>query len=132
MDMRVASSLQSSGANPIAQGPLAALFPRGQGSVCAAKRPARWQKWRVSGQLAVPKPSEASLCVQEGGHLRFKTADLGPVLQGLLAKLFGIFSLEDSSENEYAMKTIMRVISFVGPEVSTSSAVLLSGPEVGS
>ena len=74
-------------------------------------------------------PPTATLCVQEGGHLRFKTADLGPVLQGLLSKLFGIFSLEDSSENEYVMKTIMRVISFVGPEVSISSAVLLSGPE---
>ena len=75
-------------------------------------------------------PSNASLCVQEGGHLRFKTTDLGPVLQGLLSKLFGIFSLDDSSENEYAMKTIMRVISFVGPEVSTSSAVLLSRPVI--
>lgn len=101
-----------------------------QGSVCAARGPARWQKWRISGKPAVPVCSNASVCVQEGGHLRFKTADLRPVLEGLLGKLFGIFSLEDSSENEYAMKTIMRVISFVGPEVSTSRAVLLSGTEV--
>ncbi|KAG2451269.1 hypothetical protein HYH02_003876 [Chlamydomonas schloesseri] len=56
---------------------------------------------------------------------RFTSADLGPHLQALLERLFAGFKLPDSSENEYLMKAIMRVIVFVGPAIAPVSAVCL-------
>ena len=55
--------------------------------------------------------------MQEGGQLRFSSGELTPYLQSLLENLFGVFAILDSGENEYAMKCVMRVISFVGPQV---------------
>lgn len=49
--------------------------------------------------------------------------DLAPVLEPLLAALFTAFSKPDSAENEYVMRCVMRVISFVGPEVTANHAV---------
>lgn len=40
------------------------------------------------------------------------------MLQLLLEKLFAAFKLPDSSENEYVMKCIMRVIMFVGQAIA--------------
>ena len=40
------------------------------------------------------------------------------MLTDLLQRLFGAFSLPDSRENEYVMRCVTRVITFVGPEVS--------------
>lgn len=57
--------------------------------------------------------------VQEGGQPRFSVADFMPCIQALLENLFAVFALPDSAENEYAMKCIMRVISFFGPQVSS-------------
>lgn len=57
--------------------------------------------------------------LQEGDQNRFSVAELLPVLQSLLENLFAAFSITDSAENEYVMKCVMRVISFVGPQVRT-------------
>ena len=67
-----------------------------------------------------PDPIESLL--QENNQPRFAAQDLTPFLQSLLENLFGVFALPDSTENEYAMKCVMRVISFVGPQVSSMSA----------
>ncbi len=56
--------------------------------------------------------------LQEGGKQRFQVQDLAPVLEPLLSALFSAFNKPDSAENEYVMRCIMRVIDFVGPEVS--------------
>ena len=65
-----------------------------------------------------PPPLHAC-CLQEGGAPRFSLADVSPVLNDLLQKLFGAFSLPDSRENEYVMRCVTRVVVFVGPEVCT-------------
>ena len=44
-------------------------------------------------------------------------AELAPQLEPLLAGLFGALSKPDSDQNEYVMKTVMRVIVFVGKDV---------------
>lgn len=59
------------------------------------------------------------VCAQEGGKQRFQVQDLAPVLEPLLSALFSAFLKPDSAENEYVMRCIMRVIDFVGPEVSS-------------
>lgn len=53
--------------------------------------------------------------------------DLAPVLQPLLAALFTAFDKPDSAENEYVMRCIMRVIGFVGPEVTPDWWLVLTG-----
>ena len=55
--------------------------------------------------------------LQENNQPRFAAQDLTPFLQSLLENLFVVFTLPDSAENEYAMKCVMRVVSFVGPQV---------------
>lgn len=45
-------------------------------------------------------------------------ADLSPYLSALLGKLFDALAMPDSGENEYLMRCIMQVISFVGPQVN--------------
>ena len=44
-------------------------------------------------------------------------AELASLLEPLLAGLFGALSKPDSDQNEYVMKTVMRVIVFVGRDV---------------
>ena len=60
--------------------------------------------------------------MQENEQQRFQVQDLAPVLQQLLSALFAAFHKADSAENEYVMRCIMRVIGFVGPEVSRLAA----------
>ena len=55
--------------------------------------------------------------MQEGRQPRFTMAEVAPVLNDLLQKLFGAFSLPDSRENEYIMRCVTRIITFVGAEV---------------
>ncbi|GFR48907.1 hypothetical protein Agub_g10856 [Astrephomene gubernaculifera] len=78
--------------------------------------------------------SYAAICLERllslkeagaGRGLRFSSQDLGAHLQPLLERLFAGFKLPDSSENEYLMKCIMRVIGFVGPAIAPVSAVCL-------
>ncbi|GAX80072.1 hypothetical protein CEUSTIGMA_g7510.t1 [Chlamydomonas eustigma] len=68
---------------------------------------------------------ERMLLIKEQGHPRFTPADVAPILQALLEKLFGGFKLPESSENEYLMKAVMRVISFVGPDISPVAPICL-------
>ena len=44
-------------------------------------------------------------------------ADVTDQLQPLLQGLFGALGKEDSTENEYVMKCVMRVLVFVGPQI---------------
>lgn len=61
---------------------------------------------------------------EKNNESRFSPQDLTSSLQLLLENLFRVFSLPDSGENEYAMKCVMRVISFVGPQVNCSPCVM--------
>lgn len=63
--------------------------------------------------------------MQEAGQQRFQVQDLAPVLEPLLAALFTAFNKPDSAENEYVMRCVMRVIGFVGPEVTPNQVVCL-------
>ena len=58
---------------------------------------------------------------QDEGKPRFSVGELTQLLQPLLENLFAAFKLPDSAENEYVMKAVMRVISFVGPQVRVQS-----------
>ncbi|PSC72253.1 Exportin-2 [Micractinium conductrix] len=49
---------------------------------------------------------------------RFQPAELAPLLQPLLEKLFGAFKFPESGENEYLMQAVMRVIAFVGKQIA--------------
>lgn len=44
-------------------------------------------------------------------------SDLQVQLEPLLQGLFGAFQQPESAENEYVMKCVMRLITFVGPQV---------------
>ena len=57
------------------------------------------------------------LALKDDGQPRFAMAALAPLLQQLLERLFAAFAMPESAENEYLMRCVMRVISFVGPEV---------------
>ncbi len=69
------------------------------------------------------------LGMQEHGKQRFQVQDLAPVLEPLLSALFSAFLKPDSAENEYVMRCIMRVIDFVGPEVSSMITTTSAGLE---
>lgn len=56
--------------------------------------------------------------MQEGNRSKFTPDELAPQLQPLLEKLFAAFRIPESSENEWLMKCVMRVISFVGKKVT--------------
>lgn len=57
------------------------------------------------------------ILLQDEGKPRFAVADLASQLEPLLSGLFGAFQKPESSENEYVMKCVMRVIAFVGKDV---------------
>ena len=56
-------------------------------------------------------------CLQENGHPRFTPADLQSHLSPMFENLFLAFQKPESRENEYLMKCVMRMITFVGQEV---------------
>ena len=58
-----------------------------------------------------------ALCMQENGKPRFTPADLQSHLSPMFENLFLAFQKPESGENEYLMKCVMRVITFVGQEV---------------
>lgn len=68
---------------------------------------------------------ERLLSLKENGRNRFAPGDLGSQLQPLLERLFAGFKLPESSENEYLMKCVMRVIGFVGPAIAPVSPICL-------
>lgn len=58
------------------------------------------------------------LSMRTGSAPTFTPAELGPFLQPLLERLFGALALPDSSENEYVMRAVMRLVVFVGPAIA--------------
>lgn len=61
--------------------------------------------------------SYAASCIEkllivkdEGGRLRYGSADIAPVFSMLMNNLFSAFKLPESEENQYVMKCIMRVL----------------------
>jgi len=61
---------------------------------------------------------ERLLSLKEGGQPRFAVSDLQVQLEPLLQGLFGAFQQPESAENEYVMKCVMRLITFVGPQIA--------------
>lgn len=53
-----------------------------------------------------------------GSQLAFSPAELSPLLQPLLERLFAALRLPESQENEYVMKAVMRLTVFVGPSIA--------------
>ena len=70
--------------------------------------------------MPIPFCDLPSLCMQEGGKPRFTPADLQSHLSPMFENLFLAFQKPESGENEYLMKCVMRVITFVGQEVSST------------
>mmetsp|Transcript_18430 Transcript_18430/g.59977 ORF Transcript_18430/g.59977 Transcript_18430/m.59977 type:complete len:964 (-) Transcript_18430:689-3580(-) len=64
---------------------------------------------------------ERLLTLRDGAALRFTPADMSPHLQAVLTNIFRAFSLPDSAENDYCMKALMRVVSFVGPAIGPAA-----------
>jgi exportin-2 (importin alpha re-exporter) len=52
-------------------------------------------------------------------------ADVLPVANPLLTGLFAAFSHPDSSENEYLMRAVMRLITFLGPQIAPVAPMCL-------
>ena len=69
---------------------------------------------------------ERLLSVKDGTDLRFNKAALQPHLQKLLEGLFAVLNHEESKENEYVMRAIMRVCS-VGQETMVPFAEVIIG-----
>ncbi|GAB4819020.1 hypothetical protein N2152v2_006066 [Parachlorella kessleri] len=68
---------------------------------------------------------EKVLSLKEGGKTKFTPEELAPFLQALLEKLFAAFHFPESGENEYLMKCVMRVITFVGKSIAPVAPVCL-------
>lgn len=68
---------------------------------------------------------ERLLALKLGGVPLLAPADVAAHLQPLLGNLFGAFEKADSAENEYLMKAVMRVISFVGPQIIPVAPICL-------
>ena len=65
-------------------------------------------------------------------HLCRRAGSLASALQicrrtsmPLLTNLFGAFQKPESGENEYLMKAVMRVITFVGPQVGPIAHIIM-------
>ena len=60
---------------------------------------------------------ERLLALTIAGTPLFAPADVSQHLEGLLKLLFEALGKEDSTENEYLVKCVMRVVTFVGPQI---------------
>ena len=60
---------------------------------------------------------ERLLALKISGQPLFVPADVASCLEQLLSNLFAAFEKPDSATNEYVMMCVMRVISFVGPQI---------------
>lgn len=62
---------------------------------------------------------ERFLALKEtGGQPRIPTSDVSPYAQQLLEALFAAFKHPDSGENEYLMRAVMRLISYLGAGIA--------------
>lgn len=55
----------------------------------------------------------------------FTSSELGPFLQPLLERLFGALRFPESTENEYVMRAVMRLVVFVGSAIAPIAAPAL-------
>lgn len=62
---------------------------------------------------------------QRDKSLVFSPAELSPYLQSLLENLFAALQLPESSENEYVMRAVMRLVAFVGAAIAPVASVAL-------
>lgn len=60
---------------------------------------------------------ERLLALHVAGSPLLAPADVSRHLEGLLKLLFEALGKEDSTENEYLVKCVMRVVTFVGPQI---------------
>lgn len=56
---------------------------------------------------------------------RLSVAEVLPLAQGILQGLFNAFQQPDSAENEYLMRAVMRLISFLGPQIAPVAPMCL-------
>ena len=56
---------------------------------------------------------------------RLSVEQVAPYAEQMLSALFAAFKHPDSSENEYLMKAVMRLISFLGPGMSPVAPMCL-------
>ncbi|WIA07912.1 hypothetical protein OEZ85_007391 [Tetradesmus obliquus] len=68
---------------------------------------------------------ERFLALREGGRPKLAVSDVLPVAQPLLSGLFAAFRHPDSAENEYLMRAVMRLISFLGGEMAPVAPMCL-------
>lgn len=68
---------------------------------------------------------ERFLALKEGGQTKLSVAEVLPLAQGILQGLFNAFQQPDSAENEYLMRAVMRLISFLGPQIAPVAPMCL-------
>lgn len=68
---------------------------------------------------------ERFLALKEGGQSKLSVAEVLPLAQGILQGLFSAFQQPDSAENEYLMRAVMRLISFLGPQIAPVAPMCL-------
>eukprot|EP00879_Flechtneria_rotunda_P019331 GHRR01020303.1.p1 GENE.GHRR01020303.1~~GHRR01020303.1.p1 ORF type:complete len:890 (+),score=314.69 GHRR01020303.1:664-3333(+) len=68
---------------------------------------------------------ERFLALKENGRSKLAVSDVLKVAQQLLTGLFAAFRHADSAENEYLMRAIMRLISFLGAEMAPVAPMCL-------
>ncbi|KAF8072350.1 hypothetical protein HT031_000009 [Scenedesmus sp. PABB004] len=68
---------------------------------------------------------ERFLALREGGRPKLAVSDVLPVAQPLLSGLFGGFGHPDSGENEYLMRAVVRLITFLGPQMAPVAPMCL-------
>lgn len=56
---------------------------------------------------------------------RLSVNEVLPLAQGILQGLFNAFQQPDSAENEYLMRAVMRLISFLGPQIAPVAPMCL-------
>lgn len=64
-------------------------------------------------------------CCAPFPHPRLSVAEVLPLAQGILQGLFTAFQQPDSAENEYLMRAVMRLISFLGPQIAPVAPMCL-------
>ncbi|KAH7622261.1 putative Exportin-2 [Nannochloris sp. 'desiccata'] len=68
---------------------------------------------------------ERLLAQRINGASAFTSDQLGPYLQPLLERLFAALRLPESGENEYVMRAVMRLVTFVGAAIAPVAAPAL-------
>lgn len=78
----------------------------------------------VAALGCVPGP-HLGCCLRFDSVCRLSVAEVLPLAQGILNGLFTAFQQPDSTENEYLMRAVMRLISFLGPQIAPVAPLCL-------